>query len=129
MSKLQATLEQFSKAIKRLGDVLSQEENEFIRDSAIQRFEFSFDLAWKTIKAYGEEEGFVCATPRSCFREAFNKKLIEYDDFWMEMIKMRNLTSHTYIETVAKRVFEQLPTALAHFKALADKLANILDRN
>jgi|SRR3989344_2063417 len=122
MSKFTVTKEQFALAIARLAEALAQEENDFIRDSAIQRFEFSFDLAWKTIKAYGEEEGFLCATPRACFREAFSKGLIAHDDFWMEMVKMRNLTSHTYIEAVAKKVYSRLPRALECFRSLEDKL-------
>src|SRR3989344_8809562 len=119
MSKFQAIKKQFETAITRLSEALEQKETEFIRDSAIQRFEFSFDLAWKTIKAYGEDEGFTCTTPRSCFKEAFNKGLVEYDEFWMEMIKMRNLTVHTYIEAVAQKVYSQLPKALEHSKALS----------
>ncbi len=51
MSQLKVFLEKFAKALHRLEEVLSlQDKNPIVRDSAIQRFEFLFDLAWKTLK-------------------------------------------------------------------------------
>ncbi len=55
MSKFESLLEDFRKATGRLAEALAQEKNEFIRDSAIQRFEFCFDLSWKTLKAFLED--------------------------------------------------------------------------
>jgi len=97
MSKIQSLLEDFKEAIFRLEEVLKQEKNDFIRDSTIQRFEFVFDLSWKTIKAFLEEHHNVtCTSPKTCFREAFHQNLIEYDDFWIEIADYRNKTAHTY---------------------------------
>ncbi len=119
MSKLEAILKQFQKAVERLESVLQQEKNEFIRDAAIQRFEFTFDLSWKLIKACLEEKGgTLCSSPKGCFREAYNQGLIEYDDFWIEMAVIRNKTSHTYSEETAEEVYAILPQALLHFQKL-----------
>jgi len=99
MTKLEALKSQFQKAVSRLEEVLKQDKNEFIRDSAIQRFEFTFDLSWKLIKAFIEDEhGIICASPKNCFREAYKLNIIKYDDFWIEMTNMRNQTVHTYKE-------------------------------
>ncbi|OGD87295.1 nucleotidyltransferase [Candidatus Curtissbacteria bacterium RBG_13_35_7] len=123
MTKLEAVFVQYSKAVFRFKDVLAQDKNEFIRDSAIQRFEFTFDLSWKLIKAYLEEEsGIICNSPKECFRQAYKQKLIEYDDFWIEMTDMRNQTAHTYHEQTAEKIYKQLPKTLKMFKVLEEKL-------
>jgi len=126
MSKLEANLLQFEKAVKRLGDVLNQEKNEFIRDSAIQRFEFTFDLAWKAIKACLEEnKGVICKSPKGCFKDAYEQGMIEYDEFWIEMTDARNKTAHTYEEITAEEIFTLLPKTLKYFKELLESLQNL----
>jgi len=62
----------------------------------IQAFEFTFELAWKTMKDYLEEEGFLVDSPRSTIRQAFQSRYIENPEVWMEAMKMRNMTVHTY---------------------------------
>jgi len=119
MSKLEAVTNQFERALKRLDEVLREPENSIIRDSAIQRFEFSLDLAWKSVKAFLEEKkGVTCNSPKDCFREAYRQGLIEYDDAWIKYVDMRNETVHTYKEEVAEKIYSELPTVLKHLKAL-----------
>lgn len=102
MSKLEIIIKQFEKALRRLDEVLKEPQNAIIRDSAIQRFEFSLDLAWKSVKAFLEEKkGIVCSSPKDCFREAYRQNLIEYDDSWIKFVDMRNETVHTYKEEIA----------------------------
>ncbi len=124
MTKLESLLPDMERAVKRLKEVLEQPKNEFIRDSAIQRFEFCFDLAWKTLKAYLEEKHNVqCVSPKTCFREAYNKEVItDYDTFWLELADKRNLTVHTYKEDLAEEVYAILPKALEKFKELYEKI-------
>lgn len=119
MSKFKSLIEDFEKATQRLEEVLHQEKNEFIRDSAIQRFEFTFDLCWKTVKLFLEEtHGVICASPKKCFQEAYKQNLINYDDFWIELTDLRNQTSHMYKEELADEIFEILPKALEYFKKI-----------
>lgn len=119
MTKLESLLDDFGNAINRLNEVLEMEKNEVIRDSAIQRFEFNFELAWKIIKAFLEEQHNIrCVSPKNCFREAFSKKVIEYSDFWIKMADLRNDTVHTYKEEIAENIYANLPNALRHFKIL-----------
>ena len=71
MTKTEALVQQFSRALLRLKEVLNIPRNDIVRDSAIQRFEFTLDLSWKALKAYLEDKkGIVCASPKECFREA-----------------------------------------------------------
>lgn len=90
-------------------DSLSQLEKE----GAIQRFEIAFELAWKTLKDYLEENGIVVnpATPRNVIKEAFAAKLLEDAQVWIDMMLHRNLLSHTYdievFEAVLRTVMEK----------------------
>ena len=116
-------LGQFEEALSRLKEALAQKPNEFIRDSAIQRFEFTFDLAWKTLKIYLEEvHGVLCASPKSCFREAYAQKIISYDEYWIDLTEIRNRTSHTYSKPLAEVIFSQLPKAVKAFEELLSLL-------
>ena len=75
-------------------EALSQLE----REGVIQRFEYTFELAWLTLKDKLEYDGVVLSTvtPRNVIREAFQAKLIEDGDTWIDMLTDRNLMSHTY---------------------------------
>ena len=119
MSKLEAQLGDLTKAVSRLAEVLKREKDEFIRDSAIQRFEFCFDLSWKTMKTFLEEYAKVqCVSPRACIREAYRNELIKYDQFWLKMADMRNQASHTYFEPLAEEIYAALPEALQRLEEL-----------
>lgn len=123
MSKLEAVIKQFEQALKRLDEVLKEPKNAIIRDSAIQRFEFSLDLAWKSVKAFLEEKkGITCSSPKDCFREAYRQGLIEYDDAWIRYVDMRNETVHTYKEEIADKIYSELPAVLKHLDGLLKAL-------
>lgn len=94
---------------------LQQEKNEFIRDSAVQRFEMIFDLSWKLIKAYLEDRGRTCTSPKECFRVAYQEKLTDYDTFWLTLTDIRNKTVHTYKKELAEEIYAMLPQALDNF--------------
>jgi len=67
------------------------------KEGTIQRFEFTHELAWNVMKDFLIEEGIQnIIGSKSATKEAFNKGLIEDGDEWMEMIKSRNQTVHTY---------------------------------
>ena len=119
MSQRRIFIEKLAKAIERLEEVLKLEKNAVVRDSAIQRFEFTFDLAWKTLKLYLEEvEGLECRSPKGCLRLAFSVGLIDNDPYWLQICDYRNLTSHTYDEELADKIYEELPKVLEYFKRL-----------
>ena len=129
MSKLEALTKQFGRALDRLGEALSLPENDIVRDSAIQRFEFTLDLAWKTVKGWLEEKkGITCSSPKECFREAYRQKLVEYDEIWLELVDMRNETVHTYKEELAAKVYSQLPLARKHLGELLERLKQESDQ-
>ncbi len=119
MTKYNAVKTDFTTALLRLKEVLVLEKTSVIRDSAIQRFEFTLDLAWKTLKAFLEEyRGIRCTSPKGCLKEAFLQRVIEHDEFWLELIDLRNDTVHTYKEELAENVFKKLPNAVQYFENL-----------
>lgn len=125
MEKLNLQLSQFKDAISRLKEVLALPENDVVRDSAIQRFEFCLDLAWKVTKTFLEQnKGVICHSPKDCFRLAFQQKLIEYDDDWIKLVDLRNETVHTYDQKKAEEVYNQLDKALELFGTLLTGLSS-----
>ena len=98
-------LGQFEKALQRLQELLPLDETSIVRDALIQRFEFTFETAWKAayrwLRARGadvNEEAFA-VLPR-----AFANRLVTDEGAWNQLRKMRNLTSHTYHEPYAVQV-------------------------
>ncbi len=123
MNKFEEVRSQFEQALIRLEEALAQPKNDFMRDSAIQRFEFTLDLAWKSVQIYLKDiHGIDCNSPKSCFREAFRVDLIDYDDFWIDLVDKRNETVHTYVEELAQEVYKVLPQAVVLFHKLLIKI-------
>lgn len=99
-----------SQALASLDDALAQPKNEYLRDSVIQRFEYTYELAWKAIRRYlmwaglgGDEVDAM--SRKDLFRAAGQAGLIGDVGAWFEFHKMRNLTSHTYNAQVAEAVY------------------------
>lgn len=123
MTKFEATVEEFREALEELQEVLGMEKNDVVRDSAIKRFELTFELSWKTAKAFLEERRNVrCASPQMCFKELFTQGIIDYDETWMDMAKWRNEAVHTYKEELAEELYAKLPRTLAYFRTLLERL-------
>jgi len=91
----------YSKALSQLlkADELKQQRNlsDLETQGFIQAFEFTHELAWNVLKDYIEHTGGqTLIGSKDTTREAFQKGLISNGEAWMDMIKSRNLTSHTY---------------------------------
>ncbi len=109
-------------AVQRLEEACAQPFTSFIRDSVIQRFEFSWELAWKALRLKLEMEGILVNTPRETWQEALQAGLIEDGNAWSEAQKKRNLTSHTYDEKLADEVYSYvLQQGLPLFRQLTEK--------
>lgn len=93
----------------------------------IQGFEYTHELAWKTLKDFLEDRGVRdLYGSRDTSRAAFSAGLIEEGETWMEMIRSRNLTTHTYDEaTAAQIVAAILQTYFAEFQRLQTRLAEL----
>ena len=84
------------KAADALKKALQQPKNEYVRDAVIQRFEYTFELTWKTLKRYLETiQPVLEFNIKELFREAGKQGLIESVEDWMGYLRARNQTSHT----------------------------------
>jgi nucleotidyltransferase substrate binding protein (TIGR01987 family) len=118
----------FDQAFRLLSDALKDGPERLSlleKEGVIQRFEYTFELAWKTIKDYPEEGGLVIApvTPRQVIKEASAAKVIADGETWIEMLDSRNLLSDTYDSSV----FEQTVAAVSKdFLPAMSKLRDFL---
>lgn len=118
-----AVLDSLQSALARLRDALAQPKTEWTRDASIQRFEFTFELAWKAIKRFGREEGVEPPSPRQALKAALRLGWIEDDSAWLTMLDDRNRTSHTYREATAEEIYSRLSGHLERLNGLAQRLA------
>jgi len=124
-------LQNFSKALARLNEAVElaseRKLSSLEEQGLIQGFEFTHELAWNTIKDFFESQGESdILGGRDAVRLAFKRGLIEDGETWMEMIKSRNLTSHTYIEDVARSIAQSILTAYhPAFVSLRDRLESL----
>ena len=96
---------------------LTQLEHEGI----IQRFEYTLELAWKTMKDYLESQNVILEqiTPRAVIKEAFAAKLITEGQVWMDALDARNKMAHTYNFSRFEQVIQDIQK---HYLAVIEAL-------
>lgn len=120
-NKLDNSIDQFESAVEKLSALLNQKNNEYMMDSAIQRFKFTFELSWAALKANLQNHGVTVYSARDSIKGAFEKGLIEDDARWLEMIELRNLARQPYNEKTAQEIFAALPGLIPLYKNLLFK--------
>ena len=128
----------YQKALGQLQKFIDKGElSELEEQGLIKAFEYTYELAWNTIKDFLEFSGQTdIYGSRDAIRKAFELGLIENGESWMDMLKSRNTTSHTYNEEVAEEIcqavfevyfflFVQLKTKLESLRS--DSGQSILD--
>lgn len=99
-----------------------------MRDSMIQRFEYTTDLFWKAIKIYLEKQGINTPifSPRGILRDAIRARFLSEDEgkTCMEMVECRNKTSHTYHQLMAEEIAHEIPGYYELIKSIVDRLYN-----
>ena len=122
--KLNRNLTNFEKALSRFNEVLLESESTIVLDATIQRFEFSYELMWKTLKNFLEDiHGIRAISPRQVFKEAYTLSLIQNENLFLEMIHARNSLSHTYNEELANEIYKKCPLYLS---AMQEVLKHLL---
>ena len=99
-------LDNYSRALSQLRKFMEKGElNELEEQGLIQAFEYTHELAWNVLKDYLQAQGYhTIHGSRDATRKAFNLEIIQEGTTWMDMIKDRNQTSHTYNEDTAHRI-------------------------
>lgn len=126
MGRFEERRKEFSNAVERLKEALEEKENDIIIDGVLHRFEFTFELAWKTMKDYLEYVGVIEKTgsPREIIKSAFEYGMLEDGEAWIKMMLARNSLSHLYDEAKSREVYQDIKNS--YFNLLR-KLENKFD--
>ena len=129
---------QLANAIARLDEIVSLYDrdpgNEVVRDALIQRFEFTYDLAHKSLRralgaAAASPEEIEHMTFPTLIRTADEQALLTSDwTVWHRFREMRNITSHTYDQTKAMEVARDVAAFLDEVRPLPDRLRALESR-
>ncbi|MEA1870038.1 MAG: HI0074 family nucleotidyltransferase substrate-binding subunit [Euryarchaeota archaeon] len=124
-------LENFENATKRLKAALEYDplELDIVMDAVIQRFEFTFETAWKSVKLAARAVGYDCKSPKGCLKLAYRMGWIKDEERWLELLEARNLTSHTYDQEVAMDVYETVKDNCEVFESLLKELKKKSDQD
>lgn len=114
----------FEKAYENLESALSStHESDLEKAGCIKYFEFSFELAWKSIKIIAEDMGIKdCNSPKASLKVAYANKWINNEEIWLDMLSARNLMSHTYNSATALKVYKNLKSYVPEIKQLLESL-------
>lgn len=107
MTQLESLIKDLKKATISLKEAIELKPTRIHKDATIQRFEFSFELAWKSIQAFIRDQGFDCKSPKSCLRMAATLDLIKDIEAWFEYLKARNFIAHVYSENLADKIYKK----------------------
>ena len=116
----------FKSALNTLSMIIDKEETDILRDASIQRFEYSFELAWKTMKYYLKiSHGIVANSPKSVFRESYQVDLIDekLTQILLLMTEARNETVHLYNSEQARKIYNSIKNEF--FPALVELIEKI----
>ena len=122
----------FQKSLAYLAGAVEIKEPSIVQQAGtIQFFEMSFELAWKTLKDYLFEQGFIdIKSPRATIKKAFEVDLIEDGHLWLEALENRNLAAHTYDEEKAKKIYALIcESYFPLLNQLKDKLQKLEDES
>ena len=128
MERIKNIYVDFEKALGRLKQALNEDlsKGSIVVDGTIQRFEFTFELAWKLAKAVLNHNGIEIDTPRLVIKEAFKANLIKDGQSWIDMLEDRNKTSHIYDEKQALKIYDKIKEN--HFRPLEEFRKNIKEQ-
>ena len=128
MKRFEERKQDLINATNRLKEELNEEENEIMIDAVLHRYEFTFELAWKTLKDYLEYLGITVNTgsPREVIKESFAHKLISDGEIWIKMMLARNSLSHLYDEETSRQVYNEIKNEYIY---QIEKLIETLEKN
>ncbi len=108
--RLHLSITQLGHAIEALNEVVAEEPGakRYIVDATIQRFEFTFELCWKTLKRLLEAKGEKVTFAKEALKKAYQAEWIDDEAVWIQMLDDRNLTSHTYNQDLADEIYERI---------------------
>jgi nucleotidyltransferase substrate binding protein (TIGR01987 family) len=108
MKKLEQTQNDFTNALRALEEAVLEATSDLEIDGAIQRFEFTYELFWKLLRAYLQQQGIIVNTPKECFKEAYKLGILQDEETALKIVDDRNLTTHLYDQVTSREVFGRI---------------------
>ena len=110
MKRIEERKENLINATRRLKEALQEKESDLMIDGVLHRFEFTFELAWKSMKDYLEYTGVIEKTgsPRETLQNAYQYNLINDGEEWINMMLARNSLSHLYDEEKSREIYAKI---------------------
>ena len=96
-------------AKQQFDSALAEAKSPLEKDGVIQRFEFTFELSWKTMKRILATKGLDINNPKDVIRFSAKNSLIEDPDAWLNILQSRNLTTHVYNKDISDKVYQSMP--------------------
>lgn len=123
-TKIELGFSKLSRALISLEDIVFKPvlEDRSNIDVSIQRFEFTIELFWKLLRVILESKGVKVQYPKDVLREAFKGHLIDHEQEWLKMLLDRNITSHTYDEQLADKIYNNIRSYIPTLRSTFDKL-------
>lgn len=127
MTQKPLQLDELKKALERLKEALALDKTDIVRDSTIQRFEFTVELSWKALQRFLSLSGISeVLTPKNVFREGARLGLVDDPEAWIRFVDARNLSSHTYKESLAEEVYARAKELPSYVQQLIQNIENEL---
>lgn len=110
MTRFEQRREDYFNALERLKEAVKQGNSDIIIDGILHRFEFTFELAWKTVKDYLEYLGITnkVGSPREIIQTGYKQGIIEDGESWIKMMLSKNSLSHIYDEKTSREIYEYI---------------------
>ena len=125
----QQRFKNFQKALAQLQKFIEKGElSELEEQGLIKAFEYTYELAWTTLKDFLEYQGYTdIYGSRDTIRKAYELNIIQDGEAWMDMLESRNKTSHTYNEDTAEEICQAIQnTYYGLFLSLVNKLNSLV---
>lgn len=124
-----SALNKLEKSLENIPNEIEETTLQVLIDGTLHRFEFTFELAWKTIKDYLEYMGITnkVGSPRENIQLAYKQGIIEDGEIWIEIMLAKNELSHLYDEQTSRKIYDNIKNRyIKEFKKLEEKFEQIL---
>jgi len=119
-SELQVLLTHFEWNLQRLNEVIKQEQSDYFKGAALQRFGHTYDIVLKTLRAFAKGQNLPCQTDEQCFETAVNNGWMEKQSDWKEMVADYQRINQKPPQN-AETVYEKLPNFHNTFSQIFSK--------
>jgi nucleotidyltransferase substrate binding protein (TIGR01987 family) len=120
---LKQLFDDLGRSLDRLAEALHvAAEEPLVIDGTIQRFEFTFELLWKSVRRLLARQGVEANSPKAVLQQAYRLGWLDDEQRWLQLLEDRNLTSHTYREDLAREIYGRNPAHHAAMREVVQKL-------